>query len=127
MRRAAAPLGACCALAVAAACSGLPAVDNGVVALQLDIPEVDTLVIGDTLHLAAQALDAGGNAVAATIIWQTADTLLVSIPDSTRGAVVARSDSGTARVQASLGTLHSDPVSIQLRPDTTSTGSAIRP
>ncbi len=100
------------------ACSSLPQEANGVVALDVTIPDTLALVIGDSLQLRAVARDINGDSVTADVVrWRTPDTALVTL-DSLSGWVVAKSDSGSARVQASVGTLLSNVITIPLRPDT---------
>jgi hypothetical protein len=68
----------------------------------------------DTLH--ARALDRNGDSVAATIIWQTADTAKL-ILDTLTGIAMARPDStGTVRVQARNDGLTSDFVTLTIGP-----------
>lgn len=109
-------------LAAVAACSSLPQSGNGVVALQVIVPDSLALRMGDSLQLRAVALNLNGDSVPAVVRWRTPDTALVAL-DSLSGLVVAKSDTGSARVQASAGTLLSDVITIPLRPDTTSTPS----
>ncbi|MGH7582217.1 MAG: hypothetical protein ACREL5_03215 [Gemmatimonadales bacterium] len=106
-----------------AGCSALPTQGNGVVALQLDLPTASIVLFeGDSITLHARALNLQGDSVAADIVWATTDTLLISLDDST-GKVIALSDSGVARIQASVGTLRSDLIPITLSMDTTTAGS----
>jgi hypothetical protein len=106
-------------VAAAAACSALPDAGNGVVQLQVFKPDSLFLYPGSSLTLRARALNLNGDSVAATILWRTPDTALVTV-DATSGLVTSRSDTGgIARVQASVGTLLSDIISITLRRDTT--------
>lgn len=106
-------------VAAAAACSALPDAGNGVVQLQVFKPDSLFLYPGSSLTLRARALNLNGDSVAATVLWRTPDTALVTV-DATSGLVTSRSDTGgTARVQASVGTLLSDIISIRLRRDTT--------
>ncbi len=106
-----------------AGCSMLPAVDHGVVAIELRTPAAVTLAQGDTLQLQARALDAGGDSVAAAIVWRTLDTALVSL-DSTTGQLVALSDTGRAKVQAAAGTLSSALILVSLTPAPVDTSTA---
>ncbi len=115
-------------LALVAACSSLPAVDGGVVAIEVRTPASFTLAQGDTAQLLAVALDASGNQVATGIVWRTPDTALVAL-DSTSGLIVALSDSGHARVQAAAGTLASSLITVTLTPqpvDTTGGTGTVR-
>ena len=65
-------------------------------------PSADTLVAGDTLRLAAEAIDANGHAVAgAEFSWETSDASVATVDAS--GLVTAVGE-GTATVTASSGT-----------------------
>lgn len=111
MRRASALL----LVAAVAACSSLPATGDGIVALQVITPTSLLLKRGDSLTLRARALDQHGDSVAADIRWRTPDTAAVTV-DSVRGVITARVGAGTARIQASVGTLRSDLLTITLQP-----------
>jgi hypothetical protein len=109
------------ATAVLAACSALPTVDNGIVAIELRTPTAVTLQQGDTLQLLARAVNAAGDSVPAGIVWHTLDTALVAL-DSTSGLLVAQSDSGRASVQAAAGSLRSALITLTLTPVPADTG-----
>jgi hypothetical protein len=98
-----------------AGCSSLPTTGNGIVAIEVRTPTSLTLRLGDSLTLQARALNQSGDSVAADIRWFTVDTAAVTV-DSIRGVVTARQPTGTARIQASFGTLHSDPLTLLLAP-----------
>lgn len=102
-------------LGIVAACSSLPATGDGIVALELRTPVPLALRRGDSLTLRARALNQHGDSVAADIRWQTPDTASLRV-DSMRGVVTAKLGTGTARVQASVGTLRSSLISITLQP-----------
>ena len=55
-------------------CSNLDEGEAGVVALEVSAPSPDTLEVGETVQLAARALDRDGNAVNTAISWQSVDT-----------------------------------------------------
>jgi hypothetical protein len=95
--------------AVALGCSGLTEGEAGVVALEVRVPSPPTLEIGETLQLSARPLDKNGDSVAAAVIWRSPDTT-VSV-DSISGLVIGNV-AGTARVQASVGSLSSDLVNL---------------
>ncbi len=90
-------------------CSGLTEGEAGVVALEVLVPSPPVLEIGETIQLSARPLDKNGDSVAATVIWRTADAT-VSV-DSTTGLVTGVA-AGTARIQASVGSLSSDLISL---------------
>ena len=106
------------ALTCAAACSGLPTEAGGVIGLELRVPAQLSLANGQTITLAVRALDRNGDSVAADIRWRTADTTLITL-DSIHGVVTGRSDTGSARVQAAFGSLHSDVLTLSLKPAST--------
>jgi hypothetical protein len=69
----------------------------------------------DTLRRRARALNAEGDSVAADVFWRTLDDTVLTVVDSI-GLVTTSRTSGTARVQARVGSLRSDLVSLSLRP-----------
>lgn len=101
----------------ATGCSSLPADGDGVVALELRSPLALTLKQGESLTLHARALDRAGDSVDAPIRWRTADTTITL--DSILGSVTARVGAGAGRVQAAVGTLRSDLITITLQPAAT--------
>jgi hypothetical protein len=99
-----------------AACSDLPVTGDGVVLLEVTTPPSLTLRQGDSITLAARALDQQGEEVAAAVTWATPDT---TITVSETGVVTAVTASGTGRVQASVGTLRSNILTFSLQPQPT--------
>jgi hypothetical protein len=93
-------------LLAAAACSGLDEGEGGVVAIELEIPEVQTLEVGEQVQVVARALDAEGQVVDAAIDWR-ASTAAVTV-DAT--GLVTGAQPGQAEVQASVGSLASERV-----------------
>ena len=126
------------AIFFAAACSSLPDAGNGIVGLQIRLPDTAngsgctsssscTLVQGASLTLAAHAINLQGDSVAAMILWITFDTTFVSL-DSLHGIVTAKRDTtGSAQVQATVGTLRSDPITIVVTRDTATSSVRARP
>lgn len=102
-------------------CSTLPADSDGVVALEIRTQGPVSLPLGQQVILRARALDLNGDSVPALIRWRTADTAAV-ILDSLSGIIEGRLPSGQARVQAAVGTLRSDPITITLLPAPVSPG-----
>ena len=92
-------------------CSNLSEGEAGVVALEVTAPSPDTLEVGETVQLAARALDRDGNAVNTAITWRSVDTT-ASI-DPTTGVVTALFP-GTARVQAAVGSLSSGLITLSV-------------
>jgi hypothetical protein len=85
-------------------CSNLDEGEAGVVALEVSAPSPDTLEVGESVQLSARALDRDGNPVNATITWRGVDTT-ASIDPAT--GIVTALFPGTARVQATVGSLAS--------------------
>jgi len=99
-----------------AGCSDLTSGSGGVVALELRLPSPAVVEQNDTLRLHARALDAEGDSVAIAVFWRTLDDTLLTVVDSAAGLVTTARTSGQARVQARVGTLRSDIVTLTLRP-----------
>ena len=91
-------------LLAAAACSGLEEAEDGVVALEIQIPALLTLEVGEQVQLSARALGADGEPVDATILWIASDDAL-SV-DAT--GLVTGVAPGSADVQAAVGSLASE-------------------
>jgi len=98
-----------------AGCSNLTE-EGGVAGLEIRVPRPATVEVGQTIQLSARALDRQGDSVAAAVTWLTPDTTVTLTPD---GHLTGRT-SGSARVQAEVGTLVSDFVTFTVnpRPDT---------
>jgi len=95
------------------ACGSLEPDFDRVVAIDVAVP--DSLEQLDTLRPRARALDGRGDSVAATILWATFDTALLAVVNETTGVMVGRKPSATpARIQARVGTLPSNPISIRM-------------
>jgi len=103
------------AISVLAGCSTLPTTTDGVVGIEILVPASLTLRLGDSLTLHALALNQQGDSVAGVIRWFTVDTAAVTV-DSMSGVVKPLLGSGSARIQASVGTLHSDQLVLLLAP-----------
>ena len=109
-----------CLLVAIVGCGSLPDQGNGVVGLEIVGPAADSLAVGKSLMLQARALDIQGNPVAATqVFWRTLDTALVTL-DTVTGTVTALANTGTARIQARVGTLLSNFIPITLIDSTSS-------
>jgi hypothetical protein len=101
-------------LATVPGCRAITLSDDRVIALEIanTAPQV---FVGDTLRLAARALNAAGNLVTEVeISWAVVDTGVVAFDLSRSGLVTARVQ-GTGRVQASTGTLRSDPITVTIK------------
>jgi hypothetical protein len=93
-------------------CSDLQGLKGGVVAIELRLPNPAVVEPGDTLALRARALNEKGDSVAATFVWLTPDNTLTLDP---AGLVTTSLTTGTGRVQASVGSLRSDLVTLAIR------------
>ena len=107
-------LAAAALLLAAAGCGSLPVEGDGIVLLQVTQPASLALANGSSVQLTARALDKSGAEVPAEIVWRTPDAG-VQVGETT-GLVTAQAASGTARVQASVGSLRSDFITFTLRP-----------
>lgn len=96
-------------------CSALPADSDGVVALQVRTQSPVMLEQGVPVTLRAVALNQAGDSIPSVIRWRTADTAALFL-DSLTGVVEGRLPTGTAQVQAAVGSLRSDPLTITLLP-----------
>ena len=92
-------------------CSNLPESEAGVVALEVSAPSPDTLEVGESVQLAARALDRDGNPVNTAITWRAVDTT-ASIDPST--GIVTALFPGSARVQATVGSLSSGLITLTI-------------
>ena len=97
-------------LLAAAACSGLDEGEGGVVALEIQFPEVPTLEVAEQAQLSARALDAEGETVDADITWR-ATTASLSV-DAT--GLVTGIAQGSGDVQASVGALTSERITFSI-------------
>jgi hypothetical protein len=66
--------------------------------------------VGDTLRPRARALDGRGDSTAADFVWTALDTT-IAVVDSSTGATVGVV-AGTGRLQARVGNLRSNPVTV---------------
>jgi len=102
------------ALAAAAACGKLGPDFNQVVAIEVAAP--DSVEELDTLRPQARALDGRGDAVSAAIAWAAVDTAaFLEVVDTTTG-VTAAGRPGTGHLQARVGGLRSNLLTIRVLP-----------
>jgi hypothetical protein len=101
---------------LALGCSDLVEGAGGVVELQIRVPEVTTVEVGETLQLTAIALDKEGNPAETPITWNTPDTTVTV--DGT--GLVTGVAPGVGQVQAFAGSLPSAavPITVSIRADT---------
>ena len=97
-------------LLAAAACSGLDEGEGGVAALEIELPDVPTLEVGEQVQLSARALDTQGDVVDAAIEWRARAAALTVDPAGLVTAVAP----GTGDVQAVVGTLASERVAFSI-------------
>lgn len=88
------------------ACSGLDEGEGGVVALEVEIPPLTTIEVGEQVQMVARALDADGELVNAAIAWRSS-TAAVTVDGA---GVLTGVQPGAADVQATVGSLASDAV-----------------
>ena len=91
-------------LAAVLGCSGLTESESGVVGIEVRVTGPDTVEVGESIQLSARPLDKNGDSAAAAVTWVSADTSATI--DPTTGILTGVSP-GTARVQASVGSLSS--------------------
>jgi hypothetical protein len=97
-------------LLLVAACSGLEEGEGGVVAVEVETPEVTTLEVGEQVQVVAHALDVDGQVVEVPLQWQsTAAAVTVNGTGLVTGV-----QPGEAEVQAFSGSLPSEPVSFEV-------------
>ncbi len=82
-----------------------------VVALEVSLPDSGRVEVTDTLRPIAHALNGHGDSVAADIFWVSLDTAVIAVVDSTTGETLGKTV-GTGRLQASVGLLRSNPLSV---------------
>jgi hypothetical protein len=93
---------------MALGCSGLTEGEGGVVGLQIGVPSLLTIEVGETLDLSARPLNKDGDSVAAEVVWRAPDPTLTVDPAT---GVITGVSPGTGRVQAFAGSLASSLVS----------------
>ena len=100
-------------LAAVLGCSGLTESQSGVVGIQVRVTGPDTVEVGESIQLSARPLDKNGDSAAAAVTWVSADTSATI--DPTTGILTGVSP-GTARVQASVGSLSSTIITFAVIP-----------
>jgi uncharacterized membrane protein len=100
-------------------CSNLTEGAGGVVGLEVSVPTASSVEVGEALQLSARALDRDGQTLNIPISWRAADPTL-TVDEQT--GIVTGVAPGTGRVQAFVGSLASDFVSLTVlaRADTIS-------
>lgn len=95
-------------LLVVPGCSNLTEGAGGVVELQISVPAVTSLEVGELLQLSARALDRDGNPTNVPIDWRTSDATL-TVDDT---GLITGVAPGAGQVQAFVGSLGSDRISL---------------
>ncbi len=105
------------AAALALACTEVTGNSDRIIAVEVLGPLIRTAEEGDTLQLAARALDASGNVVPeAVILWAIVDTAVVGFTIEETTGLVESTAADTGRVAAFADELPSAPVLIQVAP-----------
>lgn len=96
-------------------------------AIEVILPDSARVEFMDTFRPRARALNAIGDSVAAEIYWSSLDTALLRVLDSATGVSLADSV-GTARLQARVGGLRSNPhaVAVLAKLDSLAAGGPTR-
>jgi len=96
-----------------AGCSSLDEGQAGVVGIEVQVPGPDTLEVGESIQLGARPLDKNGDSASAAVTWVSVDPT-ASIDPST--GVLTGLSVGTARIQATVGSLGSSLISFAIVP-----------
>lgn len=104
---------ACLLPLLAAGCSGLDEGEAGVVGIEVQVPGPDSLEIGESIQLGAKPLDKNGDSAAVAITWVSADPT-ASIDPVT--GVLTGVSAGSARIQATVGSLGSALITFAIVP-----------
>jgi hypothetical protein len=91
-------------------CSGVTEGAGGVVALEVVVPTVTTLEVGENLQLSARALDKDGNEVSTGVTWLSSDPT-VAIDNTGLATGLAP---GSGEVQAFAGSLPSNSIELNV-------------
>jgi len=82
-----------------------------VIALDIGLPDGGQVEVGDTLVPMARALNGRGDSVEAEIFWESLDTTVISVLDSTTGETLGKAV-GSGELQARVGLLRSNPLRV---------------
>ena len=85
-------------------CSGLTAVEGGVVGIEVRVPGPDSLEVGESIQLGAKPLDKNGDSLATPVTWTSSDPTATIDPNT---GVLTGVAPGSARIQARVGSLGS--------------------
>ena len=92
-------------------CSGLDEAEGGVVALEVRAPLPPIVEVGESVQFSATPLDANGDSVAVPVTWRSPD-VTVSVGEAT--GLVTGVAPGAGRVQATVGALAGELVSLSV-------------
>jgi hypothetical protein len=98
---------------LAAGCSGLDEGQAGVVGIEVQVPGPDSLEVGESIQLGARPLDKNGDSAATAVTWISVDPT-ASIDPAT--GVLTGLSVGSARVQATVGSLGSGLITFAIVP-----------
>jgi Bacterial Ig-like domain (group 2) len=98
---------------LAAGCSGLDEGQAGVVGIEVQVPGPDSLEVGESVQLSARPLNKDGDSVATPLTWVSVDPT-ASIDAAT--GVLSGLSVGSARVQATVGSLGSALITFAIVP-----------
>lgn len=84
-------------------------------ALEIVLPDSGFVEVGDTLTPRARLLNLAGDSVDAVVYWAALDPTVAAVVDSETGATLGVAG-GTGRVQARVGSLRSNPVTLVVQP-----------
>jgi Big-like domain-containing protein len=94
-------------------CSSLDEGQAGVVGIEVRVPGPDSIEVGESIQLGAKPLDKNGDSAAATVTWVSVDP--TATVDAATGVLTGLSP-GSARVQATVGSLGSSLITFAVVP-----------
>jgi len=101
-----------CMLAVMG-CSSLTEGQAGVVGIEVRVPGPDSVEVGESIQLGARPLDKNGDSAAAAVTWVSVDPTATIDPAT---GVLTGVSPGSARVQATVGSLGSGLITFAVVP-----------
>ena len=79
----------------------------------MTLPDSARVEVTDSFFPSARGLNGNGDSLAATFIWNSFDTTIIEVLDSTTGVALGKTV-GTGRLQARTGELRSNPQQVQV-------------
>jgi hypothetical protein len=103
-------------------CSNAGELADGVIEIQVIVPQPAVIDFGDTTRYVAVPLNQDGDSVGAPVVWVTPDDSTITIIDPATGLVTGVKPNSSGRLQAVLGSLTTGffTLTIVARPDTIS-------